>query len=197
MRPTALVCAAAVAALVLPAVAAAQQQPFTYEHMLNANRLSDPRVSPDGSQVVYALRATPLAGGSTSLYILDLDGEAEPRRLPIPTRAPTPPAGAPTASCSSCPAARARRRSGAPTPTEASRSRSQTCPWTSRPIASAPRATASPWPPPSSPTARTWPAPPPAWTRSRTTPEPSTPSCSCATGTSGATARATTSSCWT
>jgi len=83
MRPTALVCAAALAALVLPAAVTAQDRPFTYQDMLNANRLSDPRVSPDGSQVVYALRATPLAGGSTSLYILDLDGEAEPRRLPI------------------------------------------------------------------------------------------------------------------
>ena len=83
MRLSALVCAAAAAALVLPAAASAQQEPFTYEDLLNVNRLSDPQVSPDGDQVVYSLRTTPLAGGSSSLYILDLDGEAEPRRLAI------------------------------------------------------------------------------------------------------------------
>ena len=83
MRLSALVCAAAAAALVLPAAASAQQEPFTYDDLLNVNRLSDPQVSPDGDQVVYSLRTTPLAGGSSSLYILDLDGEAEPRRLAI------------------------------------------------------------------------------------------------------------------
>ena len=67
MRLSALVCAAAVAALVLPAAASAQQQPFTYRDMLNVNRLSDPQVSPDGDQVVYGLRTTPLDGGSSSL----------------------------------------------------------------------------------------------------------------------------------
>ena len=83
MRLSALVCAAALATLVLPAAAAGQDRPFTYQDMLNANRLSDPRVSPDGSRVVYSLRSTPLSGGSTSLYMLDLDGEGEPRRLAI------------------------------------------------------------------------------------------------------------------
>ncbi len=88
MRP-ALLTAAALAAFALPALclphaATAQDRAFTYRDMLNADRLSDPQVSPDGSQVVYAVRPTPLDGGSSSLFILDLnDGEAEPRRLAV------------------------------------------------------------------------------------------------------------------
>ncbi|MCA3700972.1 MAG: S9 family peptidase [Brevundimonas sp.] len=60
-------------------------QPFTYTDMLMANRLSDPRVSPDGRHVVYAVRATDMDNnrGVTSLFIQSLDGEGAARRLAI------------------------------------------------------------------------------------------------------------------
>ncbi len=65
--------------------ASAAPQPFTYTDMLVANRLSDPRVSPDGRQVVYAVRATDMEAnrGVSSLFIQDLTGEGEARRLAI------------------------------------------------------------------------------------------------------------------
>jgi dipeptidyl aminopeptidase/acylaminoacyl peptidase len=58
---------------------------FTYVDQLNANRLSDPRVSPDGTKVVYAVRATDMETnrGVSSLYIQDLTGEGARRRLAI------------------------------------------------------------------------------------------------------------------
>ena len=58
---------------------------FTYTDMLNANRLSDPRVSPDGRHVVYNVRATDMDAnrGVSALYIQVLDGEGERRRLAI------------------------------------------------------------------------------------------------------------------
>ncbi|MBU2379460.1 MAG: S9 family peptidase [Alphaproteobacteria bacterium] len=63
----------------------AAQAAFTYTDMLNANRLSDPRVSPDGRHVVYNVRATDMEAnrGVSALYIQDLDGEGERRRLAI------------------------------------------------------------------------------------------------------------------
>ncbi|MDP3404945.1 MAG: S9 family peptidase [Brevundimonas sp.] len=85
-------CAALVLLTALPALAegptaAAQsaERAFTYSDMLVANRLSDPRVSPDGRYVVYAVRATDMAAnrGVTSLFIQDLSGEGEARRLAI------------------------------------------------------------------------------------------------------------------
>jgi len=70
-----------------PAGAAEAQarQPFTYQDLITANRLSDPQVSPDGRKVVYAVRATDLERnrGVSSLYIQDLRGDAQPRRLTI------------------------------------------------------------------------------------------------------------------
>lgn len=69
-----------------PSAAEAQSaQPFTYTDMLMANRLSDPRVSPDGRHVVYAVRATDMDNnrGVTSLFIQSLDGEGAARRLAI------------------------------------------------------------------------------------------------------------------
>ncbi|QTN19551.1 S9 family peptidase [Brevundimonas sp. AJA228-03] len=101
MRHPTLLAAAAVFALMtgLPAAAEVTVAPdivasvapqaaglaFTYTDMLNANRLSDPRVSPDGTKVVYAVRATDMEAnrGVTSLFIQDLTGDAAPRRLAI------------------------------------------------------------------------------------------------------------------
>lgn len=75
---------AAPAATIAPAPQA-EQRAFTYTDMLAANRLSDPRVSPDGTQVVYSVRATDMEAnrGVSSLMIQALNGEGEPRRLAI------------------------------------------------------------------------------------------------------------------
>ena len=86
-------CAALAMLTALPALAEAPPAPtaqtaeraFTYTDMLNANRLSDPRVSPDGRHVVYNVRATDMEAnrGVSSLMIQTLNGEGEPRRLAI------------------------------------------------------------------------------------------------------------------
>ncbi|OYX55587.1 MAG: peptidase S9 [Brevundimonas subvibrioides] len=86
-------CAALAMLTALPALAEAPAAPtaqaaepaFTYTDMLNANRLSDPRVSPDGRHVVYNVRATDMEAnrGVSSLMIQALTGEGEPRRLAI------------------------------------------------------------------------------------------------------------------
>ena len=86
-------CAALAMLTALPALAEAPAAPtaqtaeraFTYTDMLNANRLSDPRVSPDGRHVVYNVRATDMEAnrGVSSLMIQNLNGEGEPRRLAI------------------------------------------------------------------------------------------------------------------
>ncbi|MES2861057.1 MAG: S9 family peptidase [Pseudomonadota bacterium] len=94
MRHRSLLSACAVLALLVAAPALAQtsdapsaaaERAFTYTDMLNANRLSDPRVSPDGTKVVYAVRATDMEAnrGVSSLFIQDLNGRGEPRRLAI------------------------------------------------------------------------------------------------------------------
>jgi len=89
-------CAALAMLTALPALAEAPVAPdastaqsaeraFTYTDMLNANRLSDPRVSPDGTKVVYSVRATDMEAnrGVSSLMIQDLNGDGEARRLAI------------------------------------------------------------------------------------------------------------------
>ncbi|WP_396594430.1 prolyl oligopeptidase family serine peptidase [Brevundimonas sp. R86498] len=87
-------CAAVAMLTALPALAQAQapaaaaqsaERAFTYTEMLEANRLSDPRVSPDGRHVVYAVRATDMEAnrGVSRLMIQDLSGGGEARRLAI------------------------------------------------------------------------------------------------------------------
>ncbi|CAL1692906.1 Dipeptidyl-peptidase 5 [Brevundimonas subvibrioides] len=104
MRHPSLLAAAAVLALMtgLPAAVQAEvtaydaaptpaaapqteQRAFTYTDMLAANRLSDPRVSPDGTRVVYSVRATDMAAnrGVSSLMIQSLTGEGDARRLAL------------------------------------------------------------------------------------------------------------------
>jgi dipeptidyl aminopeptidase/acylaminoacyl peptidase len=70
------------AALASPALAA-DPHPFDVHDMLAMQRLSDPRVSPDGTQVLYTLRTTDLEAnkGRTDLWLVALDGKSEPRRL--------------------------------------------------------------------------------------------------------------------
>jgi dipeptidyl aminopeptidase/acylaminoacyl peptidase len=58
--------------------------PFTVEDLVLLKRISDPRVSPDGRQVVFVQRETDMDAnkGRTSLWLLDLTpGSAQPRRL--------------------------------------------------------------------------------------------------------------------
>lgn len=71
--------------LLLPfAAAAAPPQPFTARDLVALERVSDPRLSPDGRHVAYQLRQTDLAAnkGINGLWLLDLSQKnAAPRRL--------------------------------------------------------------------------------------------------------------------
>jgi dipeptidyl aminopeptidase/acylaminoacyl peptidase len=63
-------------ALVLPAGAAAETHPFSVHDMLAMDRISDPRVSPDGTQVAFAVRTTDLEAnrGRSDVYLAVTDG---------------------------------------------------------------------------------------------------------------------------
>ena len=56
--------------------AAADTHPFSVHDMLAMERISDPRVSPDGRQVAFVVRATDLEAnrGRTDLYLAAVDG---------------------------------------------------------------------------------------------------------------------------
>lgn len=56
---------------------------LTAEDLVSMERLSDPRVSPDGGWIVFTLRETDLEDdrGRTDLWIVGSDGAGEPRRL--------------------------------------------------------------------------------------------------------------------
>jgi dipeptidyl aminopeptidase/acylaminoacyl peptidase len=62
---------------------AAGTHPFSVRDMLAMDRISDPRVSPDGRSVAFVLRATDLEAnrGRTDLYLTAVDGSGAPRRL--------------------------------------------------------------------------------------------------------------------
>ncbi len=97
MRHRSLFAAACVSALLtaLPALAEAPAAPaaavtqarqaFSYQDVLEANRLSDPQVSPGGRYVAYSVRATDMEAnrGVSSVWVLDLEEGGEPRRLAI------------------------------------------------------------------------------------------------------------------
>jgi dipeptidyl aminopeptidase/acylaminoacyl peptidase len=61
---------------------AAEPHPFSVHDMLAMDRLSDPRVSPDGAQVVFTVRETDLAAnrGRTDVWLASVDG-SRVRRL--------------------------------------------------------------------------------------------------------------------
>lgn len=67
---------AAIASLLAASFVAAESHPFSVHDMLAMDRISDPQVSPDGRWVVFAVRATDLAGnrGSTDLWVVGTDG---------------------------------------------------------------------------------------------------------------------------
>jgi len=62
--------------LAAAAQAAAATHPFSVHDMLAMDRISDPRVSPDGTRVVFTVRVTDLEAnrGKTDLWIANLDG---------------------------------------------------------------------------------------------------------------------------
>jgi dipeptidyl aminopeptidase/acylaminoacyl peptidase len=76
---------AALAAGAATPAAAQDLDRFTYDDLIQVNRLSDPQVSLVGQQVVYAVRATDLPNnrGVTSLYLLDLEAGGPAERLDI------------------------------------------------------------------------------------------------------------------
>lgn len=81
MRKTVLSLTLAAGTL-LAGFAGAEPRPFGAEDLVTMQRLSDPRVSPDGSRVVYVLRSTDLEAnrGRTDLWMVSRDG-GEPVRL--------------------------------------------------------------------------------------------------------------------
>ncbi|MDT8439420.1 MAG: S9 family peptidase [Wenzhouxiangellaceae bacterium] len=81
MKPS-LLFAAAVYLVLAAAAAEAAQGSFTAEHLVRIDRVGAPVVSPDGRQIVYAVRHTDLEAdrGRYDLWLTTLDG-AETRRL--------------------------------------------------------------------------------------------------------------------
>lgn len=77
--------AVALAGAALTAASVAEARPLTARDMHSMDRVGDPRVSPDGRWVAYTLRTTDWANnrGQTALWIADLRGTAQPRRLAV------------------------------------------------------------------------------------------------------------------
>lgn len=69
-------------ALLSGALPAQETHPFSIHDMLAMDRLSDPRMAPDGSTVAFTLRTTDLEAnrGRTDLWLVPMDG-GSPRRL--------------------------------------------------------------------------------------------------------------------
>ncbi len=82
-----LLCSCSVAARARePEPAGASRQsthPFGIDDMLAMDRISDPQVSPDGTQVLFNVRVTDLEAnkGRTDLWLAAVDGSEPPRRL--------------------------------------------------------------------------------------------------------------------
>ena len=84
---TALLSAAAAAPLLGADAKPAEKKPFTVRDLVMLERVSDPRVSPDGSQVAYQVRKTDLDAnkGTNSIWLLDLKtAGAAPRQMTAP-----------------------------------------------------------------------------------------------------------------
>ena len=52
-------------------------KPFAVQDLVTLKRISDPRISPDGKSVMYALRQTNMAAnkGESALWLMDIDGK--------------------------------------------------------------------------------------------------------------------------
>ena len=133
---------AAALALFGSAAFAADSKPFTPRDLVMLERVSDPRVSPDGRWVAYTLRQTDCEANKGVQAVVARRGQrhdAARARSPAAAATAATPAGRRTAArCTSCRRARARRRSGACRWPAARRSRSPTCRSTSAPSASSP-----------------------------------------------------------
>ncbi|MBW8858329.1 MAG: S9 family peptidase [Caulobacter sp.] len=70
---------------IAPAAVAAETRGFTAKDMVQLERISDPRVSPDGRFVAYSVRTMDYAANkaSMSLWIADLKARMAPRRLAV------------------------------------------------------------------------------------------------------------------
>jgi dipeptidyl aminopeptidase/acylaminoacyl peptidase len=79
MNRLALICLV----LALPSLASAQARPFDVRDLVALDRVSDPRVSPDGGAALFALRETDMAAnkGVNSVWRTSLDGQGAPERL--------------------------------------------------------------------------------------------------------------------
>src|SRR5690349_20763655 len=73
----------AIAALLTGAGALAAPHPFTADDLVRLHRVSEPAVSPNGKQVAFTVRETDLSAdrGRTDVWVRDIAGNAEPRRL--------------------------------------------------------------------------------------------------------------------
>src|SRR6478752_3517473 len=89
LRTAASALALSLAAFAVAPTALAAQNPagrgFTARDMVQLERISDPRVSPDGRFVVYSVRTMDFAANkaSMSLWIADLKAKMAPRRLAV------------------------------------------------------------------------------------------------------------------
>ena len=72
----------ALSLLAAPALAASAPHPFDAHDLVMMDRVSDPHLSPDSSQVAFAVRETDYAAnkGVTSVWVQSLDKGAEPRK---------------------------------------------------------------------------------------------------------------------
>src|ERR1700745_3138541 len=63
--------------------AAADKRPMTLDDMFAFKRVSDPQISPDGTQVVYVITTVDLPGNKTTsnLWLAATDGKSPPRQL--------------------------------------------------------------------------------------------------------------------
>ncbi|MBP1621765.1 MAG: family peptidase, partial [Acidobacteria bacterium] len=79
--------------------ASAATHPFSVHDMLAMERISDPRVSPDGRLVAFTVRATDLDAnkGRNDLYVAAVDGTSQ-RRLTTSDASDTQPRWAPDGS---------------------------------------------------------------------------------------------------
>jgi dipeptidyl aminopeptidase/acylaminoacyl peptidase len=69
--------------LLLPALAQAELRPFDVRDLVALDRVSDPRVSPDGKSVVFAVRETDMTAnkGVNGVWWMALDGKSSPVRM--------------------------------------------------------------------------------------------------------------------
>lgn len=73
-----------VAALIIGAHASfAAPRPFSADDLVRLRRVSEPAVSPNGNHVAFTVRETDMAAdrGRTDVWVRNIDGNAEPRRL--------------------------------------------------------------------------------------------------------------------